>query len=368
MRQLRSLLGPTLVRRMIMTLLLSFAVVWLVLLIFLFLRSTDQAAIDDYQRNRGQILLDAIAQFDDEAQAKVAIAMYSEAINGPYKLAGSQARIVLQLEDRQGKRLYTSPEAGAFRLRGENGKFVDLPFKGHMLHVFRGETGRWIVLKGEPHYDNGRVIAKMSGDMTIYVLIAMPLVLLPAWFAAVRGLRPLRQLSDAIAARGPDDLAPLGIDARYAELTPVTSAIDRLLSQLRTKIGREHAFVQDAAHELRTPMAVIAAQAHVLIMAEGAESRALAGRQLEFAIARASHLVQQLLDLAHIDSVDGGGAETFDVARLLRQELAGPAQAAMARDVELSLEAPDALMHTMERHAFQSIAQNLISNAVRYVH
>lgn len=88
---------------------------------------------------------------------------------------------------------------------------------------------------------------------------------------------------------------------------------------------------------------------------------------MEQAIARASHLVQQLLDLARIDNAAPGTAALLDVAQLLRDELAQTAPAAMARQLELSLEAPEALPAVLETHALRSIVQNLLTNALRHV-
>ena len=82
---------------------------------------------------------------------------------------------------------------------------------------------------------------------------------------------------------------------------------------------------------------MISAQAHVLVAASGREQRVDAERRLDLAIARASHLIQQLLDLAHIDA---------------SQAEAG---AGTVRDRELSLDAPDALALALEAHAFVSI-------------
>jgi signal transduction histidine kinase len=152
----------------------------------------------------------------------------------------------------------------------------------------------------------------------------------------------------------------------YAELMPLTTALDRLFSQLRARISREHSFVQDAAHELRTPIAVIAAQAHVMRKAVDSEDRLEAAQYLDAAIARVSHLIDQLLDLARFDTASSTAATKQDVAQLLRQELVNVAVTAMARDIELSLEAPDQLTCVLDAQAWQSIVQNLLSNAVRY--
>ena len=218
----------------------------------------------------------------------------------------------------------------------------------------------------EAKFSPGWLLLKISGEMGIYLLVSFLLVLGAIWLAVARGLRPLQRLSDRIAARGPDDLQPLGVNPEYAELAPVTAAIDRLLAQLRSKMETERGFVQDAAHELRTPLAVISAQAHVLARTADGAQRALAERDMDRAIERASRLIRQLLVLAQVDSAPAVESATIDVAQLVRQEMALLAPAAMARDVELSLESPDVLFHALEVPALQSILQNLLGNAIQY--
>jgi signal transduction histidine kinase len=204
-------------------------------------------------------------------------------------------------------------------------------------------------------------------EMTVQMLIALPIMVLTIWLVVARGLRPLRVLSQLIADKNKDDLTPLQFTSEYAELKPLTAALDRLLSQLRSKIAREHAFVQDAAHELRTPMAVISAQAHVLTLAETASERHLAERNLESAIDRSSHLIAQLLEMSHIDNDKLQVVEAIDVAALLQQELARLAPAAIARQIELSLDAPNQLLSRVDANLLQSIVQNLLNNAILYV-
>jgi two-component system sensor histidine kinase QseC len=235
------------------------------------------------------------------------------------------------------------------------------------LRSYRAASPRWSVTVAESKFRPGWLLLKISGDMGSYLLVSFVLVLGAIWLAVARGLRPLKRLSDGIAARGADDLQPLGVNPEYAELAPVTAAIDRLLAQLRSKMATERGFVQDAAHELRTPLAVISAQAHVLARTADGEQRALAERDMDRAIERASRLIRQLLVLAQVDSAPAGESAATDVAHLVRQELAQMAPAAMARGVELSLESPDALMHALEVPALQSILQNLLGNAIQYI-
>ena len=192
-------------------------------------------------------------------------------------------------------------------------------------------------------------------------------MLLPVWLAVRLGLRPLQRLADLIARRGSSDLSPIGYDPPQAELKPLTSALERMLRQLRDKLTQERAFVHDAAHELRTPMAVIAAQAHALAGAADAAERERAQLHLEQAIARASHLTQQLLDLALLDDAQPSAPKRVDVAQFARGLLAQAAPQAMARGIELALEAPDSLRAEVDVPALQSVLENLLHNAIRHV-
>jgi len=177
-------------------------------------------------------------------------------------------------------------------------------------------------------------------------------------------LKPLQRLADRVATRGPTDLSPLGLDAKYAEMKPLVTALESMLAQLRAKVERERAFVQDAAHEMRTPMAVISAEAHALAGAGSAEERTRAQAHLEHAIARASHLTQQLLDLASLDDAQRAQQRTVDVAQLTRQVIAQAAPDAIAARIELRLEAPDSLVARIDVAAFQSVLENLLNNAL----
>jgi two-component system, OmpR family, sensor histidine kinase QseC len=126
--------------------------------------------------------------------------------------------------------------------------------------------------------------------------------------------------------------------------------------------------VQDAAHELRTPMAVIAAQAHVLNAAETPGERAHAAAAMEGALARASHLSSQLLALAALDERRGRvQPQAVDLAELVQQTLAQATATAEARGLALSLDAPEHLSARLDLGAFQSVLQNLVDNALNYV-
>lgn len=358
---------PTLARRVTLALLLAFALVWIVLLARQFYVDTDQDAIDANLQALGANLLASIAPIDNAGEARAVVASTATLINNAYRKAGVPGAMLMELRAADGRRLFFSPEGGRGTLHGTPERVAGAAVNGQRFRVYLGQGARWTLLVASPQLDTAWILRSMAGGLTTDMLIAFPFVLLPIWFAVGRGLRPLRQLSASIADRGTDDLAPLGFDAKYAELRPLAAALDNLLDRLRERLAREQGFVQDAAHELRTPLAVISAQAHVLEMTREDAQRADAGRRMDGAIARASHLVEQLLTLARMDSRQVAEPGELDVAQLLRHELALLAPLAIARDIDLSLEAPDALPYRLDVHAFQSIVHNLVNNALAYL-
>jgi signal transduction histidine kinase len=149
-------------------------------------------------------------------------------------------------------------------------------------------------------------------------------------------------------------------------MKPLAGALEGLLGKLRQKIEAEQTFVASAAHEMRTPLAVVTAQAHVLAKATTDEQRSDAEHQLEAGMSRASHLIDQLLVLAGVDMDHPSARTTVDLAQLARQEIAHFVPAATARDIDISLDTPDRLAVMLEPQLFRSVLQNLVDNAIRY--
>ena len=357
--------APSLRRRVVIALLLAFCLVWVVLLVRQTANSASAAQLDAVIADFGRGVMQQLDTIADPAEAKGVVEALEQQVNLGYREHGLPSVLVMQLSDRDGRVVHASTQSIVLPRDGAAGSaLVDVG--GRVFHVFRARDARWRIVVAQPMVARSWIVQTTASDLGVSMLIAFPFVLVPLWLAVTQGLRPLSQLSQRIAARDPDDLAATGLAPRHAELQPLVRSLDGLLERLRGKVQREHAFVHDAAHELRTPMAVISAQAHALAHARDAHERADASVRLDDAIARASNLVEQLLQLARFDG-HAAARETVDVARLAQQELALLAPGAFARGLELSLDAPDELPWPIELAAFRAILQNLVGNAVRYV-
>ncbi len=363
----RWLTARTLARRVALALLAALVTVWAMLIVLRFteIRSDENNAtgLGIY----GTTLLDVLATVQDPAEARAALRT-AEHVGSAFMVREGVPGMLTQLWDQTTQRqVHASAAVEAIPLKGDAQGHTLQVVDGITYHVFEGMTGRWSLRLGMPVLPSSWLVRTIGGDLVRYVLAAMPVLLLPVGLAVSQGLRPLRKLAAHIAARNADDLSPIGLQVRHAELKPLVTALDSLLAQLRSKVRREHTFVEDAAHELRTPMAVISAQAHALAKAADPAARREAQQQLDHAIARTSHLVQQLLVLARVDrDAPTLSVGDTDLAQLVRAELARLSPVALARRIELSLEAPDTLSHALDVHAFQSVLSNLLDNALRY--
>ncbi|MDP9932361.1 sensor histidine kinase [Variovorax paradoxus] len=359
---------PTLVQRVFLAVLLAFVFVLLALQAYMYVNFRQSLAVDQGLSKLGRSLTQAISQLDDEAGVR-AVIVSTETIYKTLRISGNPpGTLRFQLWDRGGRLVYSSPGIQGELLAGPLRQVTTQDIGGEPYWVYQDETPHWSLRLAEPERTFAKVLHNNTRNMLPYLLLAFPIVLLPVWLAVKHGLRPLRRLADGIGNRKATDLSPLGVDPPYAELRPLTSALERMLQQLRDKVQRERAFVHDAAHELRTPMAVIAAQAHALAGAGTGEDRARAQAHLEQAIARASHLTQQLLDLALLDEAQPAAPRRIDVAQLAREILAQSAPRAMTRRIELTFDAADNLGASIDVPAFQSILENLLNNAIRYLH
>jgi len=358
---------PTLTRRVVLALMLAFVLTGAVLLTFQYMEVRLAENANPALTEACQQLQDALAPVSDATQAhSIAAALDRISSIGRQRQGIPDALLMQVWGQREQRAVYVSPKLAGDILSGDIHRQTSQLIKGKLFEVARRDGPQWSVQVAQTHVESLWLLRILGADLLKYMLVALPFILLPVWWAASRGLRPLRQFSKLIALRNSDDLSALGMEPRHQELKPIAIALDSLLTRLRRKIHRERAFLQDAAHELRTPMAVISAQAHALKQSNNPTERDEAGLYLDAAIARASHLTHQLLALARLDHDRPRDQRVVDLAQMVREDLATFATAAGERHMELSLEAPDRLDVRIDVPVFHSILSNLIDNAIRH--
>lgn len=321
------------------------------------------------QQSAAQALGEALAEADETVAAAIvrATELQFNRTRRASGLAGIED-LLFQLQTPDGRVVYSSAALpGATALSPEQMRQEVLALRQQAYWPWLQETPRWRVLLLEPVVRDGQLLRWLGAGLLPSLLVAVPLLCLPLWWAVRTGLAPLRRLVAAVSQRKAADLSPLQLDLRYAELQPIVGAIDGLLARARQHVEHERVLLQHTAHEMRTPLAVVAAQAHALSNAPQGAAADAARQGIQRAVQRASHLVEQLLDLARLESPGPAAApERVDLVTLCRQHVIDLTALADARGIEMALVSPEHCHAAVQLPALHSILDNLLRNALNH--
>lgn len=197
--------------------------------------------------------------------------------------------------------------------------------------------------------------------------IALPFLLIGLWWNVRSGLQPLQRLRQALLKRDTQTLTPVSLPNAPQEVQPMLDALNDLLQRLARRIETERRFTADAAHELRTPIAAIRAQAQVALTSAADDNvRQKALQDTILGCDRASRVVEQLLTMARVESPQTVASEPFRLDQLARQVMADLTPDALRRGQTLELLAPEPLQVNGHSTLWQILLRNLIDNALRY--
>lgn len=180
--------------------------------------------------------------------------------------------------------------------------------------------------------------------------------------------RTLDAMADSMREHNLLDVKPLQIDKPAKEMIPVIDAVNSLFLRAGNAITMEQRFTSMAAHELRTPWAGIRAQAQMARTARSDEELQSALQAMIRGIDRASHVFDQLVDLAKLESMGQDITAKFHMVRIstvFQQVIEETKSLALAKNVTVAshfskdeIQGIDFILYLMLR--------NLVSNAILY--
>ncbi len=129
----------------------------------------------------------------------------------------------------------------------------------------------------------------------VFFVLAILLCLL----AAQNALRPLTAITRAVRKRGPEDLSPVEKKVP-AEVYPLVAALNSFIARLDTALQRADEFIADAAHRIRTPMAMVQTNAEIALRTTRSASGRRAIKEVIRATEETSRSAGQLLDHATV--------------------------------------------------------------------
>ena len=275
--------------------------------------------------------------------------------------------MIIQIWRADGVMLYRSPQGRLLPPQTVIG-FSDTVAGGEPYRIYALRTATQVVQVAQQTEARGRMAGQLALRAVLPVALLAPVLMLIVWWVVGRAIGPIERVRRQVAARRPDDLAPLPTAGLPAEVRPLVGEMNGLLTRLSAAWDALTHFTADAAHELRSPLAALRLQAQSLQRAPDDATRAIATERLLAGIDRATRLVEQLLALARQEGA-GEGAElvSLDLTALARNALADAEPEAARHAIALTLDAPTAhVVLRADEAALDVLLRNLLGNALRH--
>jgi signal transduction histidine kinase len=280
--------------------------------------------------------------------------------------AEADADFVIQIWDLYGARVYLS-RPGLPLIDQTALGYADVRVGGQPWRTYGLQTIDGVIQIAQPV----RVREELARGAALRVVIPL-LLLIPVLGVAIvgvvgRGLLPLRRVAIEVQRRNVHSLTPIAAMRLPREIAPLVQELNRLLMRLHAAFQTQRAFIADAAHELRSPLTAVRLDLQLLDRAPDESARLEARTNLGAAVERAIRLVEQLLTLARNEPrEERDELSTIQIEPAAADGIADTHTLALARQIDLGLEADPNTVVLGDREALRTLVRNLVDNAVRY--
>lgn len=278
-------------------------------------------------------------------------------------------KVAFQIFDLEGALLLKSILAPQQPLSHTRGAFENQVIDGQTWRTFSLSHPQATIHVGERVEVRNEVAEEVTEHLFEYALFSLPILALLIWWSIRQGLRPISKITRDLTQRDSKHLDNIKTKAAPKELLPMIDALNRLFSRLQQSMDKERRFTADAAHELRTPLAAIKVHAQVAHQESDPQHRNHALDQIIQGVDRTTHLVEQLLALARIDSFQQleHKSDVVDLQQVIMESIE-----LLSRQADhASIKLVNASNHQLppikgSRELITTLLTNLIDNAIRY--
>jgi two-component system sensor histidine kinase TctE len=198
-------------------------------------------------------------------------------------------------------------------------------------------------------------------------VVVLGLILALISISVRMSLGPLSKIERQVAARSPEDLTPISIGSVPAEIRALIAALNRLFALVYESAASQRRFLENAAHQLRTPLAGIQAQLELMAAGDHDPDRRDRVRRTLDGARRLSHTTRELLTLARADAGANPGLtlERVDVAAILETAVSDNLAAAESAGVDLGAQLEEAAVDGID-WLLGEAAKALVVNAITH--
>ena len=211
------------------------------------------------------------------------------------------------------------------------------------------------------HSMSWQIVSASAVKELFLILLAAALM----WWAVNRGLRPLYKLKNQMSQRSRTDLSRMEVDLVPGELRPLIDAINDQTAQVARIMSAQKQFVADAAHQLKTPLALLRTQADFASKQQdvGAMNEVLDDMRAN--TERVSHLVDQLLALNRAEAA-APVLEEIDLNEFARTTTFEWLPLALRKSIDLGFEGEGPARIKGHKILLHELIANLLDNAIRF--
>ena len=249
--------------------------------------------------------------------------------------------------------------------RSETLGFSTIPIEGEEWRRFVLPLGDRTIQAAQPLRIRNEASLEIGARVTVPLLLLIPFIVLTVLLLVKRGLKPLTLFAKELDSRSPRSLGSVALTGMPAELLPMATAMNELLSRLSAALEAQQVFVADAAHELLTPLAAL--QVQVLERAPSEDRRSRAIVDVRASLERCIGLARQLLALArHSAEIPAEPAQRLLLGQVVRSAITDVLPKAHARRIDLGVAGEVDCAIDGDEKALQTLLGNLLDNAVKY--
>lgn len=235
---------------------------------------------------------------------------------------------------------------------------------GYRIFTISAVQKNYFIQVSEPIKKRNEAIINTLLSMILPLLMLLPLSLIVVVLVIGHVIKPIQRYGEQVSQRSAGYLSPIEPQGLPKELHPISVAVNQLMARLSAAIEAERQFTANAAHELRTPLATLMAQAQRLEKTLHDESDRQKAKQLVGTLNHLINLSDKLLQLAKADS-----------SKLLSDQVQNlqPLLAFIVKHVQQEGASRIRLQHSdrpiqsyIDPDAFFILVKNLLENAMKY--
>ncbi len=269
---------------------------------------------------------------------------------------GKNGKLLLSTDPEKNIPLFNTSGMATVSWEKQKWRIFHLLSKGNVIQIVQSLDAR------------EETAADIAERAVLPVILLIPALGFLIWLGIIFGLRPIKRISLELEERHADSMEPLALENLPIEIKSMVLAMNALLYRLSGSFELQKQFIADAAHELRTPLTVLNLQAEIMSRSADPDDISEAFANLKLGIARATHLVGQLLTLARQQHVSKNMAlEKVELEELAKNVIGELTQFAATKSIDMGLVSTGKAYVTGNMESLRTLLVNLVDNSIRYI-